>query len=165
MVTLTAPRRPVRTYIRDGREVYVDTGRAVDERLGSHVVLWIVDDAGAWARKIEVEEDAAVARASKQLRAVLEARREAMCETAAQIRRDGPNTTIYTHCHDEGAARAVVADLRRAHPNPGVHYEVAEIDEAGACPNCKQPTIQAAEQWWHHTGRYPTECTTTKGAP
>ncbi|MCW2877560.1 MAG: hypothetical protein JWQ95_1660 [Sphaerisporangium sp.] len=61
-VTRVLPRRPVKTYIHYGREVYADTGRPVDERLGSHVVLWIVEDAQAWAAQIEADADAAVAK-------------------------------------------------------------------------------------------------------
>lgn len=53
-MTLVASRRPdAATCVRDGRETYVDTGRRVGERLGSHVVLWIVDDPAAWAAAIE----------------------------------------------------------------------------------------------------------------
>lgn len=79
-------------------------------------------------------------------------------EITAGDRADGPNTTIYTPCHSAWSAQAIAADLRRSHPNPGVRYEVAEITEADACPDCHQPTIQAAGQWWHHIGRYPVEC-------
>jgi hypothetical protein len=37
------------TCVLDGAAVFRRTGRRVDENLGSHVVLWIVEDAAAWA--------------------------------------------------------------------------------------------------------------------
>lgn len=155
----TAPRRPARTYHQDGHEVYVDTGRPVDEELGSHVVLWIVDDSEAWAKAIEAEGDAQVAQWSKSTRHVGEHRREQAYVSAAEVRADGPGRRIYSHYRTEQAATATAADLRRAHPNPGVRYEVAAIEAASACHACHQPTILADGQWRHHLGRYPTECT------
>lgn len=158
-MTLTAPRRAVRTFLRDGREIYADTGRPVDERLGSHVVLWIVEDPEAWASAIEAEGDAQVHLWPKARRHIGEHRRAQAYESAAQIRARGSGRTIYTHHHDPSTAESIAASLRRSHPNPGVRYEVAVILSAGACRYCQQPTILAAQQWWHHTGRYPVECT------
>ncbi|MEV4281473.1 hypothetical protein [Actinoplanes xinjiangensis] len=44
LMSVSAPRRTgERTYVLDGRERYADTGRPVDEQLGSHVMLWVVD--------------------------------------------------------------------------------------------------------------------------
>lgn len=157
-VTLTAPRRPVDTYTHNGRETYADTGRPVDERLGTHVVLWIVDDPEVWAAAIEAAADAELANARKADRSLAEYRRHEDYESAARIRAEGPNTTVRAHYHDAALAEASVADLYRAHPNPGVRYEVAEITDVGACPDCHQPRIFADGQWWHHTGRYPAEC-------
>jgi hypothetical protein len=74
-MTLTAERRPVRTFDRDGRKVYADTGRSVDERLGSHVTLWIVEDPEAWATAIEAEGDAELAKWPKRQRDLAEYRR------------------------------------------------------------------------------------------
>lgn len=157
-MTLIAPRRPVRTCNRDGREVYIDTGRAVDEQLGSHVVLWIVDDPELWAKAIEVEGDAEAAKWPKKDRALAEHRRSRAYESADQVRADGPGRSWYAHYHDAESAHDSVASLRRSHPNPGVRYEVAEITATGACPDCHQPMVQADGQWRHHTGRYPAEC-------
>lgn len=153
-----APRRSARTYNRDGREHYADTGRPVDERLGSHVVLWIVDDAQAWAAAIEARADAELAGCFKRDRGLGEQRRSQAYESAARIREEGQRRTVYMHCHDAESAEACATDLRRSHPNPGVRYEVAAIVEARACPDCHQPSILAAGQWWHHSGRYPATC-------
>ncbi|MBO0877305.1 MAG: hypothetical protein J2P19_28335 [Pseudonocardia sp.] len=161
MTDLAAPRRPVRTYERDGREVYADTGRPVNERLGSHVVLWIVDDPEAWAAAIEADADAEVARwsKSKRNRELAELRRSQHYESAAQIRAEGDHRKIYGHYHDLASAESSANSLRRSHPNPGVRYATAEIDELGACPDCHQPRIFVDGQWWHHSLRYPVECT------
>lgn len=153
-----AARRAARTYQRDGHEVYADTGRPVDEALGTHVLLWIVDDPEAWARAVETEGDAELTLWPKRQRYLAEARRAQRYESAAQIRADGPGRSWYSHFHDAGRAEASAADLRRSHPNPGVRYEVAPITAVGACPSCHQPTVQADGQWRHHTGRYPAEC-------
>lgn len=144
-MTLIAPRRPVSTYIHGGRETYRDTGRPVDERLGTHVVLWIVDDPELWAKAIEAEVDAEDGRWPRK-------------DRAAQVRADGPGRSWYAVHHSAQSAQANVESLRRSHPNPGVRYEVAEITAAGACPDCHQPTIQADGQWRHHFLRYPVEC-------
>jgi hypothetical protein len=157
--TLTAARRSVRTYEMHGREVYADTGRPVDERLGSHVVLWIVEDPEAWARALEAEGDAELTRWPKKDRAIAETRRAARYESAAQVRADGPGRSVYAIHHSVAAAEAHAGDLRRSHPNPGVRYEIAPITEVGACPNCHQPTIHVDGQWRHHFLRYPIECT------
>jgi hypothetical protein len=156
--TLIAPRRSVRTYTdrHHGREVYADTGRPVDERLGSHIVLWIVDDAHAWATKIEADADAVVARYPKDR--IAKARQAEAYQNAAQVRAQGRRRDWRGHYYGLEAARAAVAELYRSHPNPGVRYEVAEITDAGSCPHCHQPTIHADGQWRHHSGRYPAEC-------
>jgi hypothetical protein len=158
-MTHTISRRPVRTYMLNGREVYADTGRRVDEEFGSHVVLWIVDDAEAWAKAIEAEGDAEPDKWPKNRRHIGEHRRLERYESAAQVRARGPYRSV--RCVHFGAARAdaVVAELYRSHPNPGVRYEVAEITDVRACPTCHQPAIHADGQWWHHTGGYPIGCT------
>ncbi|MEN3308950.1 MAG: hypothetical protein V7603_5152 [Micromonosporaceae bacterium] len=158
-MTLIAERRPVRIFERDGREVYADTGRPVDERLGSHVTLWIVEDPEAWAAAIEAEGDAELAKWPKRQRDLAEYRRGQAYQSAAQVRSDGAHRAIYTHHHIPAAAAATVADLCRSHPNPGVRYEVAAITGAGACPDCAQPRIFTDGQWRHHSGGYPTACT------
>lgn len=114
--TLIAPRRSVRTYIdrQRGREVYADTGRPVDERLGSHIVLWIVDDAEAWAAKIEADADAAVARWPKDR--IAKARRAQAYENAAQIRAQGRRRDWRSHYYGLEVARAAVAELYRSTP-------------------------------------------------
>jgi hypothetical protein len=156
--TLTAPRRRVPTYDRDGRETYRDTGRPVDEQFGSHVVLWIVDDPEAWASAIEADGDAELARWPKKDRHIAETRRAQRYESAAQVRSDGPRRDFRGTHHSAAAAAAEVADLYRVHPNPGVRYEVAEIADVSACPTCHQPTIKAEGQRRHHTGGFPVEC-------
>jgi hypothetical protein len=162
MTTLTAPRRNVPTYTDTGRNrvVYADTGRPVDEDLGSHILLWIVDDADAWATAIETEADAELASAPKSARHLAQTRHTQRYESAAKVRADGPGRTWYSHYHTPESAEAAAADLRRAHPNPGVRYEVAAITDTGACPDCHQPTVEADGQWRHHLGRYPAACIT-----
>lgn len=154
----TAARRPARTYRRDGREYYADTGRPVDENLGTHILLWIVDDAEAWARAIEADGDAEPARWSKNQRYIGEYRRTQQYESAAQIRTQGPRRSWYSHYPDADRAEAAATDLRRSHPNPGVRYEVAPITAMGACPACHQPIVEADGQRRHHAGRYPADC-------
>jgi hypothetical protein len=155
--TLVAPRRPVKTYTdHSGREVYTDTGRPVDERLGSHIVLWIVDDPDAWAGKIEADADEVVARYPKDR--IAPVRRAQAYESAARIRAEGPGRSWYGHYYSAQTAQATVTGLRRSHPNPGVRYEVAEIAQAGVCPECHCPTVYADGQWRHHLGRYPAQC-------
>lgn len=156
--TIVAPRRLVRTCPLDGREVYTDTGRPVDEQLGSHVVLWIVDEPEAWAAAIEAEAEAELARWPKRERPHFAYRRDQAYESAAQVRSQGRTRTVHSHHHSAASAAACVADLSRSHPNPGVRYEVATITEAGACPACHQPRIRADGRWWHHLCRYPVDC-------
>jgi hypothetical protein len=157
--TLAAPRRSAKTYTdRRGREVYADTGRPVDEQFGTHVVLWIVDDPELWAKAIEAEGDAEPGKWPKSQRHIGEQRRLERHESAAQVRANGPRRNVNAVYFGAATAAAVVADLYRAHPNPGVRYEVAEITDVAACPDCHQPTIHADGQWWHHTGRFPVEC-------
>jgi hypothetical protein len=157
-MTLTAPRRSAPTYDHYGRETYHDTGRPVDEQFGSHVVLWIVDGPEAWAAAIEAEGDAELDKWSKKDRHIAEARRAQRYEGAAKVRADGPRRDFRNTHHDAAAAAAEVAGLYRAHPNPGVRYEVAEITDVSACSTCYQPTIKADGQWRHHTGGFPAVC-------
>jgi len=159
---LTAPRRPGRTYISStyGREVYADTGRPVDEKIGTHVVLWIVDDADAWAASVEAEGDHQVGLWPKSRRYIGEHRRQQAYESAKQIRERGPYRSVRSTYYRQADAVASVQDLRRAHPNPGVRYEVAVVEQADACPtgHCRQPRFFADGTWWHDLGGYPTEC-------
>jgi hypothetical protein len=155
---MLAPRRSVRTYELHGQERYRDTGRPVDEELGSHVVLWIVDDPEAWARAVEAEGDAQVGLWPKSRLALALYRRNEKYRSAAQIREEGAGRRIYGHYLTAEAAEGCRRDLERSHPNPGVRYEVAAITQAGACGTCHQPTIVAAGETWHHLGRYPIEC-------
>jgi hypothetical protein len=145
------------TYLRDGREVFRATGRPVDEDLGSWAVLCIVDDAEAWASWIEADVAADVAAAGK-LRASREYMGQQRLAGAIRIREKGPHRTVYGVHHAEAAARACAADLATSHPNPGVRYEATEITATAACVGCYCPTFEAGGQWWHHTGRYPAEC-------
>jgi hypothetical protein len=156
--TLTAPRRSAPTYTHDGWETYRDTGRAVDEQFGSHVVLWIVDDPELWAKAIEAEGDAELDLWPKKDRHIAESRRAQRYESAAQVRAEGPRRDVRGTYYDAETAAASVAELYRSHPNPGVRYEVAEIAGVSACPTCHQPTIKADGQWRHHLGRFPAEC-------
>jgi hypothetical protein len=153
--TIVAPRRPVQIYRRDGREVYADTGRPVDERLGSHVVLRIIDDPERWATAIEAEADTELAKWPKRERPTFAYRRDQAYESATRVRTEGRIRTIYTHYHGAEPAEAHVASRR---PEPGVRYQVALITETAACPDCKQPRIFVDGQWWHHSLRYPVEC-------
>ncbi|MFI9553170.1 hypothetical protein [Nonomuraea endophytica] len=152
-----APRREgVRTYLRYGRETYADTGRPVEENLGTHVVLWIVDDADAWAAKIEADGDAAVARHPRCR--IAKQHQARACESAADVRARGPHVSWYGCYHSAGDAARAVTELQRAHPNPGVRYEAHAIVEASACPGCHQPTLRAAGQVRHALGGYPADC-------
>jgi hypothetical protein len=156
-----APRRDTRTYLSThrGEEVYSDTGRPVDEWLGTHVVLWIVEDPEAWAAAVEAEGDAEPALWPKKRRHIGEARRLQRYEDAAQIRAKGARRDWDT-VGSETQAAATVAGLRRAHPNPGVRYEMVPIETWSACPDpeCATPTVFADGHWAHHIGRYPAEC-------
>jgi hypothetical protein len=158
MASLVAPRRAVRTYARAGREHYADTGRPVDERLGTHILLWIVDDPESWAKAVEADGDAELARWPKPRRHLAEHRRAQAYKSATQIRAEGVRRDWHTHFHTSQQAESYTVDLRRSHPNPGVRYEAVPITAVGACPTCHQPTIQAAGEWRHHAGRYPAEC-------
>ncbi|WP_052616066.1 hypothetical protein [Mycobacteroides abscessus] len=147
--------------MRDGREVYADTGRPVDERLGSHVVLWIVEDPEAWASAIEAEGDqvlAAWVKSGRKWRDHGEDQRSQRYKSAARVRADGPQRLFRSHFHRYENASASAAELRRSHPNPGVRYEVAEITGAKACPNCHTPMIEADQQWRHHLAGFPIDC-------
>jgi hypothetical protein len=155
-LTRVLPRRPVKTYIHYGREVYADTGRPVDERLGSHVVLWIVEDAQAWAAQIEADADAAVAKYPRCR--IARQHRERDYESAAQVRAAGAYRSWRNHHHSLQDAQDEVASLYRGCRNAGVRYEVAEITDAAACPDCHRPTVCADGQWRHHIGGYPAEC-------
>lgn len=158
MASLVAPRRDTRTYVLRGQECYADTGRRVNEQLGTHVLLWIVDDPELWAKAVEADGDAELGRWPKRQQYLAEAHRAQAYESAAQIRAEGAHRSWHTHFHDGDQAEARVADLRRSHPHPGVRYEVAPITSVGACPTCHQPMIEADGEWRHHAGRYPAEC-------
>jgi hypothetical protein len=164
VTSLIAPRRDVRTYELRGEVVYTDTGRPVAERLGSQVVLRIVEDADAWAADIEAKADAESSSAPKSGRILAENRRGQRYADAAKVRANGAMRAWDTVCHDAAGAEMVVADLRRSHPNPGVRYEVAEITAAGACPDCHQPVIEADGQWRHDLLRFPAECGTSSAS-
>jgi len=158
VTSLVAPRRDTQTYVLRGRECYADTGRPVDERLGSHILLWIVEQPEAWARAIEFEGEAELDRWPKRQRGMAELRRDQAYQAAAQIRVEGVRRRWQSHFHDGAQAEAYAAGLRRDHPNPGVRYEVVPITVAGACRSCHQPTIRADGDWRHHAGRFPAEC-------
>lgn len=161
MTTIQAPRRDTRTYELDGRECYADTGRPVNERLGTHVLLWIVDNPETWACAVEAEGDAQVGLWPKKRRYLGEHHRDQAYESAAQIRTEGPRRDWYRIHHHAGRAADDAAELYRSHPNPGVRYEVAPITAVGACPDCSTPTAHADGVWRHITGRYPAECAAT----
>jgi hypothetical protein len=153
-----APRRGTRTYVMGDRECYADTGRPVDERLGTHVVLWIVEDAEAWATAIEADADAEPGRWGKGSRYIGEQRRLVRRAGAAQVRERGARRDWRTIMHRREDAEAAVHELYRSQPNPGVRYEVAEITGYGACPTCQQPIVEADGEWRHHFLRYPADC-------
>jgi hypothetical protein len=145
------------TYVLDGRECFRATGRRVDENLGSHVVLWIVDDAEAWAGAIEAEVASEIARAPRGRRFATYMQQQRL-EAAARIRAAGPGRSVYSVHHDEARARDGAASLRQGQPNPGVRYEAAPVTATAACTKCFCPMICADGQWWHHTGGYPAGC-------
>ncbi len=145
------------TYTSDRGEVFRRTGRRVDENLGSHVVLWIVEDAAAWADAIEAEVASEVARAPKNRRFATYMQQQRL-EGAARIRAEGPRRSVYSVDHDEARALAGAASLRQGQPNPGVRYEAAPVTATAACMTCFYPMICADGRWWHHTGGYPAEC-------
>lgn len=155
-----APRRPGRTYrcsTFHGREVYADTGRPVDENLGSHIVLSIVDDPEILALALEAEGDAEPGKWPKKQRHIGEYRKTERYESAVRTRGEGPRRSWYGHYRDAATAHSSAASLQRS-AYAGIRYEVAEITDWGACPDCHQPTVYADGQWRHHTGRYPAEC-------
>lgn len=145
------------TYVHDGAVVFRATGRRVDENLGSHVVLWIVEDAGAWADAIVDEVRSEIARAPKKHRHTTYMQLQRI-EGAARILAAGPGRSVYSVHHDEARVRAGAASLRQGCPNPGVRYEAAAVTATAACTTCFCPMICAGGQWWHHTGGYPAEC-------
>lgn len=145
------------TYVLDGRDMFRKTGRRVDENLGSHVVLWIVEDAAAWADAIEAEVAAEIARAPKGQRFATYMQQQRI-EGAARTRAEGARRSVYTVHYDEARARADADNLRRECPNPGVRYEAAPVTATAACTACFCPMICADGRWWHHTGGYPAEC-------
>jgi hypothetical protein len=151
-----APRRNMKTYVHYGRETYADTGRPVDECHGTHVVLWIVDDAEAWAAKIEADGDARVAAHPKDR--IAKQRRFQAYENAADVRARGAHQSWRGPYYNLQDAQSAAAELYRSHPNPGVRYEVAEITEVSACETCHQPTIYADGQWRHASGGYAAAC-------
>lgn len=167
MDALIVPRRDAATYMMDGRERYKDTGRPVDEKLGTHVVLWIVDDADAWAAAIEAEGDHQVGLWPKSQRYIGEHRRGEAYESAAQVRKRGPGTTVYSTSYGEARAHERADDLAHAHPNPGVRYVVASVDEVDTCPagHCHRPRFLVDGVWYHHEGQNGTECVAPPAPP
>lgn len=161
-MTFTIPRRQgADTYSSstyNGREVYKATGRPVDETFGSHVVLWIVTNAEAWAKAVEAEGDAQLDRWEKKRRYIGEQRRAERYQSADRIRARGNYRSVRSVEWDRARAEAHVAGLKRSHPNPGVRYEVAEITEMRHCPLCHRPAFRADGQWRHHGGGYPIDC-------
>lgn len=157
-MTLTAPRRNVRTYTTDGRERYADTGRAVNKEFGTHVVLWIVEDPETWARHIEAEGDAQVSQWPKRNRHIGESRRAEAYESAAQIRARGARRDWHSVAWDLRRAEQHVASLYQGQPNPGVRYEAVEITDVATCPTCHIPILHADGVWRHDLGRWPTAC-------
>jgi hypothetical protein len=155
--SLTAPRRDTRTYQSDRGECYADTGRRVDEPLGTHVVLWIVDDPEAWAAFVEAEGDREKAAWGKRKAYIGEPRRQRAYESAAQIRAEGHRRDWYDIDHTAERAEQCAAGLRTGQPNPGVRYEVAPVTAVGACPTCHTPTVQADGVWRHHCPAIPED--------
>jgi hypothetical protein len=145
------------TYMHNGAEVFRATGRRADEDLGSWVVLWIVDNAQAWADAIEAEVTREIHSAPKNHRYATYMQQQRL-DGAARIREEGPRRTVRSVEYDQARADAHVADLYRAYPNPGVRYEAAPITATAGCTTCFCPMIQAGYRWWHHTGGYPAEC-------
>ena len=135
-----------------------DASTLANDLLHTHVLLWIVEDAEAWARAVEADGDAEPGRWPTRQRHIGEHRRAERHASAEQIRAEGPRRSWYALFHDADSATAVVADLYRSHPNPGVRYEIAPITAQGACPTCQQPTIEADGQWRHHLGGFPVDC-------
>lgn len=137
------------TYVRDGAEVARRTGRRVDENLGSHVVLQIIADAGAWADAIEAEVAAELARLPKSRRHPTYMQQQRL-EGAARLRAAGPGRSVDTVHRGEADARSRAAGLQRNWPDAGVRYEAAPVTATAACTTCFCPMIDAAGQWWHH---------------
>jgi hypothetical protein len=133
------------------------TGRRIDEDLGSHVVLRVVVDAGAWARAIEAEVAAEIAREPKGRRYPTYMQQQRL-EGAARLRAAGPGRAVDSGHRDDAGARPRAAGLQRNWPDAGVRYETAPVTATAACMTCFCPMICAAGQWWHHTGGYPAEC-------
>lgn len=159
--TMVSQRRSTRTHMRDGRKVYTDTGRPIDERLGSHVVLWIIEDPGAWASAIETEGDrllAAWLKSGHKWRAHGESQRDRQYKGAARIRSEGPQRLFRSHFHSYTDACESAAELQRSQPNPGVRYAVAEITATEVCADCHTPMIEADGQWRHHLAGFPVDC-------
>lgn len=148
-------------------ERYADTGRAVGEQVGGHAVLWIVEDAQAWAAAIEAEGDRQVGLWPRSSRYIGEHRRREAYASAAQVREQGAYRSVRQLLHTAGRAEAVVADLRRSHPNPGVRYEVAAVEEVDGCPtaHCRQPRILVDGRWWHNLGGFPSDCAAPPAPP
>lgn len=155
-ITVCPDPRPA-TYLDRGQEVFRATGRRVDEDLGSHVILWIVEDAGAWADAIEAEVAAELSRLPKKRRFPTWMQQQRL-DSAARTRAEGPGRSVYTVHYDEARARADAGNLGRECPNPGVRYEAAPVTATAACTTCFCPMICADGRWWHHTGRYPAQC-------
>lgn len=145
------------TYTSDRGEVFRRTGRRVHENLGSHVVLWIVDDPEAWAGAIEAEVASEIALAPEGRRFASYMQQQRL-EGAARTRAEGPRRWVYSVDCDEARALAGAASLRQGQPNPGVRHETAPVTATATCTTCFCPMICADGQWWHRTGGYPAEC-------
>ena len=145
------------TCMLGGHEVFRATGRRVDEDPGGWVVLWIVEDAEAWAASIEAEVWREISRASREC-LFPTASQQQLLDGAARIREQGPSRTIRSVELDQQRAVAHVASLAAAGPDPGVRHEAAPVTATAACITCYCPTIEADGWWWHDTGGYPAEC-------
>lgn len=159
---LVIPRRPVKTALHYGREVYADTGWPVEEELGTHVVVRVVFDPEALATAIEADADAAVVRYPKSR--IAKQRRAEHYETAEWVRARGTGRSWHGPFQSLRSAQTQVANLYRGAPDPGVRYEAAEIIEASTCPDCHRPRIYADGQWRHHPN-YRTECDVRRREP
>jgi len=145
------------THADNGRTVFRATGRPVDEDLGSHVVLRIVDDPEAWAGAIENEIRSEIAGAPKNRRFATYMQQQRL-DDAARLRASAPGRSVDSVHRDENGACRRAAGLRECCQRPGVRYETAAVTATAACTTCCYPMICADGRWWHHTGGYPDAC-------
>jgi hypothetical protein len=119
----------------------------------------VVDDADAWADYVVADAEAELSRRPRRQRALGEARLADAFRSAAQIRDAGPNRRWRSLYYAEAPALAAAADLHRAHPNPGVRYEVVTVEAVDDCPDCGRPRAHADGGWRHSLlGGNPVEC-------